>query len=234
VATVTDNVDWKVSDSLVEYGEAVAFMDTHAAAIRDQEARELVWLLQHDHVYTAGTSAAAKELVAPGAVPVFKTGRGGRYTYHGPGQRVGYVMLDLNRRGRDVRHYVHSLEGWLIAALADLGVAAHRAPGRIGLWVDTPSGEAKIGAIGVRIRRWVTLHGFALNVSPDLARFDGIIPCGLPDYAVTSLRALGRAADMGALDRALAGRFPAFLDTLSTGSQREPTSICLSSSAPFK
>ncbi len=232
--TVTADVEWAVSDALTDYGEATTLMEQRAAAIRDGAAREMAWLLQHGHVYTAGTSAAPEELLAPGAVPVFKTGRGGRYTYHGPGQRVGYIMLDLAKRGRDVRHYVHSLEGWLIAALADLDVSAHRAAGRIGLWVDTPAGEAKIGAIGVRVRRWVTLHGFALNVSPDLGRFGGIVPCGLADYAVTSLEALGRPADMKALDEALARHFPGFLETLERGGQGAAEESCSSSSAPLR
>lgn len=234
MSTVIQDVEWKTSDGLVDYGEATSFMDRHTAAIREDGARELVWLLEHDHVYTAGTSAAPEELIAPGSVPVFKTGRGGRYTYHGPGQRVGYVMLDLARRGRDVRHYVHSLEGWLIAALADFSIEARRAEGRIGLWTDSSAGEAKIGAIGVRIRRWVTLHGFALNVSPELERFGGIIPCGLPDYPVTSLRQLGSTASIEQVDAALMRHFPEFLATLASKRQCDEESDSSPSMASFK
>ena len=190
-------------------------MEARAAAIREGRADELVWLLEHPPLYTSGTSAAADELLAPSRFPVYPTGRGGRFTYHGPGQRVGYLMLDLDRRGRDVRRFVASLEAWLIAALGDLEIAARQAPGRIGIWVDKGAREAKIGAIGVRVRRWVTLHGFALNVDPDLSHFSGIIPCGLAEYPVTSLRDLGRATSMEELDEVLAGRFPAFLAALT-------------------
>jgi lipoyl(octanoyl) transferase len=147
--------------------------------------------------------------------PVYDAGRGGRYTSHGPGQRVGYVQLDLTRRGRDVRAYVHALEGWVIDALALLGVAARRAEGRIGIWTDDEQGrEAKIGAIGVRVKRWVTMHGFSLNVAPDLAHFTGIVPCGIAEYPVTSLAALGKDADFAKVDAALADALPAFLDKL--------------------
>jgi lipoyl(octanoyl) transferase len=157
---------------------------------------------------------------------VFRTGRGGRYTYHGPGQRIGYLVLDLNRRGRDVRHFVHALEGWMIAALARIGIAAFRAPGRIGIWAEVagPDGgvtEAKIGAIGVRVRRWVTLHGFSVNIAPDLAHFAGIVPCGLADYAITSAQALGKPSNFVTFDSALAATFPTFLDTLSAVQQNE-------------
>jgi lipoyl(octanoyl) transferase len=145
---------------------------------------------------------------------VFTAGRGGRYTYHGPGQRVGYVMLDLRQRGQDVRCFVHALEGWVIAALGELGVTAWRAPGRIGIWTDDAGQEAKIGAIGVRVRRWVTFHGFAVNVDPDLTHFGGIIPCGLPEFPVTSLRKLGIDSTMSELDSALAGQFTSFLNSL--------------------
>ena len=142
-------------------------------------ASECVWLLEHPPLFTAGTSADPAELINPLGFPVHAAGRGGRYTYHGPGQRVGYVMLDLDKRGRDVRRFVHALEGWIIATLADLGVSAHRAPGRIGIWVGEGPTEAKIAALGMRVRRWVTLHGFSINVSPDLSHFGGIVPCGI-------------------------------------------------------
>ena len=209
--------EWRVSTGLVAYPEALAAMEARAAAIRAGEAPELVWLLEHPPLFTAGTSAAPAELTNPTGFPVYQAGRGGRFTYHGPGQRVGYLMLDLDRRGRDIRHFVHSLEGWLIAALADLGVAARREPGRIGLWVGHGASEAKIAAIGIRIRRWVTLHGFSINVSPDLSHFGGIIPCGISEYGVTSLDDLGVRAGMNALDDALSKELPRFLGVLRDG-----------------
>ena len=181
-------VDWEIANQRIAYPQAVARMDARQAAIRDGDARELVWLLEHPPLYTAGTSADPAELLST-QFPVHESGRGGRYTYHGPGQRVGYVMLDLNARGRDIRCYVHALEGWVIAALDEFGVAARRAEGRIGIWCDDIDGrEAKIGAIGVRVRRWVTAHGFAVNVDPDLAHFGGIVPCGISEFPVTSLK----------------------------------------------
>lgn len=203
-STIDDmGVEWRVSPGLTDYAQALAEMEARATAIRDAGARELVWLLEHPPLYTAGTSADPRELIAATRFPVHATGRGGRYTYHGPGQRVGYVMLDLDKRGRDVRRYVHAIEDWVIGALGLLGVTARSVPDRIGIWTDTPAGEAKIGAIGVRVRRWVTLHGFAVNVAPDLEHFSGIVPCGLPDYPVTSLAALGLNLDLAALDAAL-------------------------------
>jgi lipoyl(octanoyl) transferase len=178
-------------------------MAARAAAIALGQASECVWLLEHPAIYTAGTSADPSELLAPHRFPVFKTRRGGRFTYHGPGQRVAYVMLDLSRRGRDVRAFVTALEDWLLAALARLGVAGERHPGQIGIFV----GGAKIASIGVRVRRWVSLHGVSLNVDPELEHFSGIVPCGLIDAPVTSLAALGAAADMDEVDRALRGSF---------------------------
>jgi lipoyl(octanoyl) transferase len=216
--------EWQVSAGLTPYTDALAAMEARASAIAAGDARELVWLLEHPPVYTAGTSADPAELVDP-RFPVVAAGRGGRYTYHGPGQRVCYLMLDLNARGRDVRCYVHALEGWAIAALAQLGVAAFRAAGRVGIWTLDGGREAKIGAIGVRVRRWVTLHGMAINVDPDLSHFGGIVPCGLPDFPVTSLAALGVTEaggdGMATFDRALALSFPAFLETLSSSPQKE-------------
>lgn len=209
-----DAIEWRVETRPVDYPEAVAAMEARAAAIREGTARELVWLLEHPPLYTAGTSAAEGELLAPGRFPVHRTGRGGRYTYHGPGQRVGYVLLDLGKRGPDVRCYVHALEEWVIGALAALGLPAHTAGGRVGIWVDTPAGEAKVGAIGVRVRRWVTLHGFAVNVAPDLGHFAGIVPCGLPEFGVTSLDQLGITADMASFDAALAQGLEPFLASL--------------------
>ena len=210
----TSDIEWRVSPGLVPYADALATMEARAAAVRAGTARELAWLLEHPPVYTAGTSADPAELIDP-RFPVVAAGRGGRYTYHGPGQRIGYLMLDLDARGRDVRAYVHALEGWVIAALAQLGVEAFRAPGRVGIWTLDRGREAKIGAIGVRVRRWVTLHGFSVNIDPDLAHFGGIVPCGLPDYPVTSLAALGIDGDLATFDAALALSLPEFLQTLS-------------------
>jgi lipoyl(octanoyl) transferase len=206
--------EWVVSPGLTDYAAALADMEDRAAAMRLNNAAERIWLIEHPPLYTAGTSADPAELLDP-RFPVFEAGRGGRYTYHGPGQRVGYVQLDLARRGRDVRAYVAALEGWVIDALALLGVAARRANGRIGIWADDADGrEAKIGAIGVRVRRWVTLHGFSLNVAPDLAHFGGIVPCGIAEYPVTSLAALGKGATFADVDAALSATLPAFLDKL--------------------
>lgn len=213
--------EWRVSPGLTPYRQALAAMEERAAAVAAGEAGELVWLLEHPPVYTAGTSAAAAELV-DARFPVIEAGRGGRYTYHGPGQRVGYLMLDLNRRGRDVRRYVHALEAWIVAALARLGVAGFAVDGRVGIWtIDRKGREAKVGAIGVRVKRWVTLHGFSVNVAPDLSHFAGIVPCGLPDHPVTSLAALGVGADLAGLDRALAATLPNFLETFSSRVEKE-------------
>lgn len=206
---------WTVSPGLTDYPAALADMEERAAAIHGGGGRERVWLLEHPPLYTAGTSSDPAELLDP-RFPVYAAGRGGRYTYHGPGQRVGYVQLDLSKRGRDVRAYVSALEGWVIDALAGLGVEARRAEGRIGIWTDDLNGrEAKIGAIGVRVKRWVTLHGFSLNVAPNLAHFGGIVPCGIAEFPVTSLAALGKAAGFAEVDAALKTAFPAFLDKLS-------------------
>ena len=213
----TDDIEWKISSEPVAYPEALSFMEQRAAAIRDESERECVWLLEHPPLFTAGTSADPAELFNPLGMPVFQAGRGGRYTYHGPGQRVGYLMLDLEKRGKDIRRFVHSLEGWMIDALAELGVAAHRAPGRIGIWVGEGSAEAKIGALGVRVKRWVTLHGFSLNVAPDLSHFSGIVPCGIAEFGVTSLAALGKQISTERVDAALRSGFPQFLNSLSVG-----------------
>ena len=212
--TETADIEWRVSDRLVPYEEAHAFMEKRAADIRAGTASECVWLLEHPPLFTAGTSADPAELFNPLGFPVFEAGRGGRYTYHGPGQRVGYLMLDLDKRGRDVRCLVHALEGWIIATLADLGVDAQRAEGRIGIWVGEGPTEAKIGALGIRVKRWVTLHGFAINVDPDLSHFGGIVPCGISDFGVTSLSALGKPASMTRVDSALKANFDSFLSTL--------------------
>lgn len=213
-----DQIDWEVAQTRVAYPDALQRMDELQHAIREQGARELVWLLEHPPLYTGGTSADPAELLSR-QFPVYETGRGGRYTYHGPGQRVGYVMLDLAKRSRDVRCYVHSLEGWVIDALARFGVEARRAEGRIGIWCDNAQGqEAKIGAIGVRVRRWVTAHGLAVNVSPDLSHFGGIVPCGIAEFPVTSLAELGIDVTLRDFDEALAATFPAFLGALAKAS----------------
>ncbi len=211
---VGHNIEWRVSEGLTPYPDALAAMEARAVAVRSGEARELVWLLEHPPVYTAGTSAGAGELLDP-RFEVVEAGRGGRYTYHGPGQRVGYVLLDLGRRGKDVRAFVHALEGWVIATLADLGLESQRAPGRIGIWTrDSDGTEAKVGAIGVRVRRWVTMHGFSVNLAPDLAHFGGIVPCGIAEFGVTSLARLGIDVAPEAFDAALLARAGDFLAAL--------------------
>ncbi|MFN5779481.1 MAG: lipoyl(octanoyl) transferase LipB, partial [Novosphingobium sp.] len=207
-------IEWRRDYEQVPYRHALDFMTTRNAAIAEGTADELVWLLEHPPVYTAGTSAAADELLDP-RFEVVEAGRGGRYTYHGPGQRVGYVLLDLKRRARDVRGFVHAMEGWVIATLADFGVESWRSEGRIGIWTrDIDGREAKIGAIGVRIRRWVTMHGFSVNLDPDLSHFGGIVPCGIEEFGVTSLARLGHAVDMPTWDAALLARAPEFLAAL--------------------
>ena len=190
------------------YPDATAAMAERAAAIRAGEADEMVWLLEHPPLYTAGTSARPEDLVDPGRFPTFDAGRGGQWTYHGPGQRVAYVMLDLTAshgrvKARDVRSYVAGLEEWLIRTVARFGITGERRGGRVGIWVATPAGECKIAALGVRLTRWVSWHGVALNVAPDLAHFAGIFPCGIAEHGVTSLRALGVAAGIGEVDAAL-------------------------------
>ena len=213
-AQFADQPEWHTETAPVPYREALAAMAERNAAIHAGTAPELVWLLEHPPVYTAGTSADPAELLDP-RFEVVEAGRGGRYTYHGPGQRVGYVLLDLSRRARDVRGFVHALEGWVIATLADFGVDSWRSDGRIGIWTrDIDGREAKIGAIGVRIRRWVTMHGFSVNLAPDLAHFGGIVPCGIDAYGVTSLERLGKPVAPEAWDRALRARAGDFLAAL--------------------
>lgn len=216
---MTDGIEWRVSDAPVPYEFALAEMDQRAATVRDGTAPELVWLLEHEPLFTAGTSADPAELFNPLGFPVYQAGRGGRHTYHGPGQRVGYLVLDLEKRGKDIRCFVHALEGWMIAALADVGVSARREPGRIGIWTGKGDNEAKIGAIGVRVRRWVTMHGFSINVRPDLSHFGGIVPCGISDFGVTSLRALGLDCELTSLDTALKRNFEQFLNELQNSKQ---------------
>jgi lipoyl(octanoyl) transferase len=212
------DIEWRVTPGLTPYPEALREMEARAEAIRAGEAKELVWLLEHPPLFTAGTSADPAELFNPEGFPVYEAGRGGRYTYHGPGQRIGYVLLDLAARGRDVRRYVHSLEDWVIAALGDLGVAAHSDPERVGIWVKRPLGpEAKVGAIGVRVRRWVTMHGFAVNLCPELSHFSGIVPCGIADRPVTSLGEMEVPYGDGLFDLALRRRLGGFLFSLEGG-----------------
>ena len=214
-----DGIEWRVNDGLVAYEAALAFMEERAAAIRAGTASECIWLLEHPPLFTAGTSADPAELFNPLGFPVYEAGRGGRYTYHGPGQRVGYLMLDLDKRGRDVRRLVSSLEEWIIRTLRDLGVEAHRAPGRIGIWVGEGAQEAKIAALGIRIRRWVTLHGFSINVDPDLTHFGGIVPCGISEFGVTSLAAQGKESALGRVDALLKRSLPFFLNHLDGTNQ---------------
>ncbi|MGD1878477.1 MAG: lipoyl(octanoyl) transferase LipB [Kiloniellaceae bacterium] len=210
-------VEWRIEPGLTDYPAAVAAMEARVAAIRDDGAPELVWLVEHPPLYTAGTSADPKDLLQPDRFPVYRTGRGGEYTYHGPGQRVVYVMLDLKRRGPDLRRFVQNLEEWIIRSLAAFAVDGQRREGRVGIWVERPSSKAgdplhgsredKIAAIGVRVRRWVTYHGIAINVEPDLGHFSGIVPCGIAEHGVTSLVDLGLPVGLPDLDAALRASF---------------------------
>jgi len=199
-----ENLEWIVSDRPVEYPEALDFMEKRVAEIRAGTAPEAVWLLEHPPLYTAGTSAKREDLLEPDRFPVYDAGRGGQYTYHGPGQRVVYVMLDLQKRGRDVRCFVRDLEEWVILTLAQFGVKGEIRDGRVGIWVDRGAGrEDKIGAIGVRVRHWITFHGISLNIDPDLSHFGGIVPCGITQYGVTSLWDLGHTPTRDEVDIAL-------------------------------
>lgn len=202
-------MEWRISDHPVPYPEALAFMEQRVAAIRAGTAPECVWLLEHPPLYTAGTSAAPRDLLDPDRFPVYQTGRGGQYTYHGPGQRVAYVMLDLKARGGDVRGYVRNLEEWIIRTLETFQVKGELRDGRVGIWVNRGMGrEDKIAAIGVRVRQWVTFHGIALNVEPDLSHFGGIVPCGISQHGVTSLWDLGLTPTLEEVDCALMAAWP--------------------------
>jgi lipoyl(octanoyl) transferase len=208
MGTASAAIEWRCSDEPVPYEMAVAEMERRIAAIRAGSAPELVWLLEHPPLYTAGTSARPEDLLDPRRLPVYQSGRGGQYTYHGPGQRIAYVMLDLNRYGRDVRCHVWRLEEWMIRTLARFNVRGERRDGRIGVWVAGADGrEDKIAAIGVRVRHWVSYHGVALNVDPELDHFRGIVPCGVTDHGVTSLARLGITASMPEIDIALRTTF---------------------------
>ncbi|MFC5358680.1 MULTISPECIES: lipoyl(octanoyl) transferase LipB [Azospirillum] len=206
-------VEWRISDTPVPYPDALAEMEARVEAIRAGTAPELVWLLEHPPLYTAGTSAREEDLLEPGRFPVYQAGRGGQFTYHGPGQRVAYVMLDLKTRGADIRAFVQDLEEWLIRTLAAFNIRGERREGRVGIWVDkgpyggAPGQEDKIAAIGVRVRRWVSFHGVALNVEPDLSHFAGIVPCGISEHGVTSIVALGHLVAMEDVDAALIASF---------------------------
>lgn len=204
-----DRIDWVVSEGLVPYEDAIAMMEARVAAIRDGSKPEMIWLVEHPPLYTAGTSAQATDLLRPDRFPVYETGRGGQYTYHGPGQRVVYVMLDLKVRGQDLRGFVCKLENWIIATLARFNVRGERRAGRVGVWVTRAKGrEDKIAAVGVRVRKWVTYHGIAINVEPDLEHYSGIVPCGISAHGVTSLVDLGLPVTMDDVDATLRETFP--------------------------
>lgn len=204
-------VQWYISDNQVPYPQALEIMKARARAISDNQAEELIWLLEHPPLYTAGTSAKDTDLLIPNKFPVYDAGRGGQYTYHGPGQRVAYVMLDLRKRGRDIRKLVQGLEGWVIDTLAAHNIKGERRKGRIGVWVRRPErgpdSEDKIAAIGVRVSRWVSLHGISLNIAPDLDHYDGIIPCGISDQGITSFEDLGQIVSMQEVDTSLKQAF---------------------------
>lgn len=206
MARCEDLPEWLIAPGLQSYPEAVSFMENRVAAIAEGSARELVWLIEHPPLYTAGTSAKPEDLI-DARFPVFPSGRGGQYTYHGPGQRVGYVMLDLKRRGSDVRAFVRDLEEWLIRALAQFNLSGERREGRVGIWIAHDGREEKIAAIGVRVRHWITFHGVSLNVDPVLDHFGGIVPCGIREHGVTSLVALGLPVTMADVDVALKTAF---------------------------
>jgi len=216
-------VDWVTATAPMDYARAVTVMEARAKAIADNQASEMIWLLEHPPLYTAGTSAKPADLIDPTRFDVFRSGRGGQYTYHGPGQRVVYVMLDLRQRGRDVGAFVRGLEQWIIDTLAGLGVVAERRQGRVGVWVDQArydsglDGDAKIAAIGVRLKKWVSFHGMSINVDPDLSHFAGIIPCGQAEHDVTSVKALNRDISMADLDAALKRNFEKIWGPVSQG-----------------
>ena len=197
-------IEWKIANDLVDYNEALNFMEERVAKINEGQASELVWLVEHPPLYTSGTSSKESDLLTPKGFPVYYAGRGGQYTYHGPGQRVVYVMLDLNKRGRDVRKYVANLERWIIESLAEFNVIGETREGRVGVWVERDGGrEDKIAAIGVRVRKWITFHGICINVEPDLSHYSGIVPCGISEHGVTSLVDLGLPVNMNDLDATL-------------------------------
>lgn len=208
-----NGIEWRFSDENVPYEDALRFMEQRVKAIAAGEEPECIWLLEHPPLYTAGTSADSRDLIDPNRFPVYDAGRGGQYTYHGPGQRIAYVMLDLSKRGRDIRKFVNTLEEWVIQALATFNITGERREGRVGIWVDRGMGrEDKIGAIGVRVRKWVTFHGISLNVEPDLDHFGGIVPCGISEHGVTSLQDLGIWVTMQEIDSLLMTCFDAVFE----------------------
>ena len=222
--------EWITSSEPVEYPDALRRMEARVQAIRDGTKPEAIWLLEHPPLYTSGTSARDADLLTPDRFPVYEARRGGQYTYHGPGQRVAYVMLDLERRGKDVRRFVEFLENWIIAALAEFGVTGHIRPGRVGVWVERPElapltpgipREDKIAAIGIRLRKWVSFHGISINLEPDLSHFDGIVPCGISEHGVTSLVDLGLPVTMDDLDLALMQSFKEVFGTAPSPAQSE-------------
>lgn len=229
ICDTSGDVEWRISARPIEYLDAVADMERRVSEIRAGTASECVWLLEHPPTYTAGTSAKTDDLLLPDRFPVYATGRGGEYTYHGPGQRIAYVMLDLTQRRKDVRAYVHALENWIIATLSEFGVLGEGRKGRVGVWVRRSdlgeNKEDKIAAIGVRIRRWVTFHGISLNVNPELEHYSGIIPCGVQEHGVTSLTDLGKHVSMNAVDKILRATFAA---QFGSSVLRDPTSSALS------
>lgn len=207
ISSDAKNIEWRISNLPVSYPVALAEMQDRAEQIHLGTAPELIWFLEHPPLYTAGTSAHGEDLIDPNRFPVFDAGRGGQYTYHGPGQRTVYLMLDLKKRGRDVRAYVHNLEEWVIRSLSQVGVHGERRDGRVGIWIARGTSEDKIAAIGVRVRRWVTFHGIAINVAPDLSHFSGIVPCGISDHGVTSLQDLGVKISLQEFDTILVETF---------------------------
>ncbi|MCF6343325.1 MAG: lipoyl(octanoyl) transferase LipB [Devosiaceae bacterium] len=210
-ANEQSQVEWLISDRPVPYERAVSFMQERVESIVKGEESELIWLVEHPPLYSAGTSAKEEDLLSKNKFPIYKSGRGGQYTYHGPGQRVIYVMLDLRKRGRDIRAFVKQLEAWIIDTLASFNIAGETRDGRIGIWVKQPengeNSERKIAAIGVRISRWVSYHGISLNISPDLSHYDGIVPCGINDYGITSFEDLGHLVSMSEVDMVLSKTF---------------------------
>lgn len=205
------SIEWKISSSPIEYQDAINFMEERIKLIHNNQANELVWFLEHPSIYTAGTSAKESDLLDK-KFPIFNTGRGGQYTYHGPGQRVVYLMLDLRKRGEDLRKYIANLENWIIASLNEIGLFSEKKTGRIGIWTNTKNDkEAKISAIGVRVRKWIAYHGIAINVSPNLEHYNGIIPCGIREFGVTSLHELGYNISYEKLDNILKAKFSDFL-----------------------
>lgn len=204
-------MEWKTTKSLIEYSDAIAFMEKRIAQIHKSQATEMVWLLEHPPIYTAGTSAASHELINSDNLPVYVTGRGGKYTYHGPGQRVVYLMLDLKNRGQDIRKYVANLENWLIASLAEIGLSSTKKEGKVGIWTKSINNEdVKIAALGIRVRKWVAYHGVAINVKPNINHYKGIIPCGISEFGVTSLQELGYNLSLEDLDLILKEKFNEF------------------------